>query len=173
MNQIHQGRQALFGLIVGAVALVVLTALLTSAVASSNTEHKLSGAVTRLQDIADRQAEIQAEQEASRRADAQRMRGTLAARKRLYHQNAELQRQLRALANFLRAHGFDVPRSLTTPHPEPSTRPKAPRRRHPATPAPTAPSPSSTPSPTYCQLVPALCTGLPITLPTLQPKEHP
>lgn len=165
MNQHHQGRQALFGIVAGAVALVILTALLTSAVASSNSEHKLNHAIGKLQDIAERQAQIQADQEAARHADAVRQQGTLAARGRLYRQNAELQRQLRALANFLRAHGFAVPQEITTPR---TGHPKGPGRSHPATPGHTAPTPRSpSPSPT-CLLIPEVCVP-PISVPTLLP----
>jgi len=164
--------QALVGLVGGAVVLVIITAILTSAVASTRAADRLPEVVSQLQALADQQDATAKRLAEQQRIDAQQRTGTLEARRRILHDNAELQRQLRALAKYLRSHGINVPRSITTPRAEPSTRPKV--RRHPtspATPTPTAPSPS-TPTDPYCVLVPALCSGLP-QLPTALPSLLP
>lgn len=167
----NPGRQALLGLVAGAVALVVLTAILTAAVSSSSADGRLGDVVNQLQAIADQQDRTADRLQVQQQTDREQRADTLAARRRLMNQNAELQRQVRALTNYLRAHGINVPETLTTPQSEPSNRPKARRQTSRGTPTPTEPSPRS-PGPSgspnlACQLVPSLCPFL--SLSTLLP----
>lgn len=111
-----------------------------------------------------------------RSAQASRERDLLLEQNKVQlHQNRLLQHQLTVLAKFLRSKGFDVPKSvvLRSSRPSSSTKspPKAPARRPPASrdPHPGTPSPSTSPAP-VCALVPDLCTGLPLGLPTLLPQ---
>jgi len=91
-----------------------------------------------------------------------------ALKKQLASQSWRQYKQTRLLVRILRQNGITVPAEAFAPSPGSSTtRPKAPRPTNRATPTPTGPTPS--PRPLYCQLVPALCDGLPLGLPTLLP----
>lgn len=166
MNQ-HPVRQGVLGLIGGAIALIVLTALLTAAVESSSADDRLGAAITKLDEATEqldmvrtKQAQLQAELDA-------RQRGTVAAREDAVERDAELRRQLRVLTLFLRRQGYVVPQLAPRSG---ENRPKvATPSTSPGTPTPTAPSPRS-PESLTCQLVPALC-NFGITLPPLLPKE--
>lgn len=157
--------QVLAGLFLGAVALGLITALLTAAVSSSSADGKLGGAITKLDAAVDQLEVMRAKQsQLQDDLDAQRL-GTVKARKAAVLRDEELRRRLYVLTVFLRRQGYAVP-NLAPPSGE--NRPKVRRPTSPASPTPTAPSPSApSPNPSLsCRLVPQLCR-FPITLPTI------
>lgn len=161
---------SLAGLVAGAVALIIITAILAAAVSSLNTNDKAASLLTRIE-------AVQARQEAQGRELASQEDARRARSQALMAQNAQLRAELASLAQFLRKHGFTVPRPPTSHAPQqssPSAVPKAPRRtphHSPGSPAPTEPSPRrpGTPSPSQpvppCPLI--ICVSVPSGLPTL------
>jgi hypothetical protein len=161
--------QAVSGLIAGAIAVTLVTAILVGAVASSRANDRADALTTKLEKVTN-------DLTALRDANESQQSSTVKTRATLLHNNDVLQYQNRVLLQkllttirLLRAQGVTVPpTALPTSSPGAST--TRPKVRHPASPGPTAPSPSGTPSPNMaCQLVPALCTGFPLGLPTLLP----
>lgn len=122
------------GWLAGAVVFVALvTALLVAAVSSARTGdavetlgHQLDAANAQLATL---RAENEAQQRRSEHAAQQRLR--------VLDQNHDLQRQITALGEFLRRHGFDVPGIV----------PEMPSSGGATTPAPTHTVPSRTPTP--------------------------
>lgn len=160
---------SLIGIVGGAIALILVTAILTSAVSSSNADSRTEALASKLEKVTNDLTALRDNQ------DAQQT-GTLKARANLMHnndvlqyQNRVLQQKVLTLIRLLRAQGIQPPAS-TLPPPStasPSADPKAPRRHphpNPGSPAPTAPSPTTSPS---CVLLPVACPFL--SLPTLLP----
>lgn len=152
----------------GVVALVIVTAILASAVTAAQVAGDLKTATNQLETI--RKADAAAESARIKRSA--KINGQLTYLQRqnaAQARHAQIERRYMArLARELRMHGIQVPnppRVTVTAHP------KGPRRTHPATPGHTGHgprNPSSTPTPsTACGLVPTLCPflSLPTTLP--------
>lgn len=153
-------------MLVTVVCIVVLTALLTAAVSSSSADDRLGDALTRIERLTTKAEAVQANQKALQARLDRRDRETQQARKAAVERDAELRRRLWVLTVFLRQQGFKIPEPSSAKSGS-ETRPKVlrpPTSR--GNPTPTAPSPSTPTSP-YCQLVPALCVGLPVRLPKL------
>lgn len=171
----NPGRQALLGLVAGALVLVVLTALLTSAFSSSQTVGQTRDLASQMQQTLDEMKALRDEQAESNRASDQRSKKASNERDLAYEQIRQLRRQVTMsnrtaalLVRLLRANGIDVPPTVTTPR-SGENRPKAPRPTSPGSPTPTGRgprNPSSDPLLT-CQLVPALC--VPLSIPTTLP----
>lgn len=159
--------QAFAVLVLGAIAIVIITAILASAVTTAQLAGDLKTATGQLRDI--KKADAAAEQARVERSAA--VNKKLATLQRQNAQQAARDRQQRAylarLSRALRMHGIPVPnppRATVTPSP------KGPRPTHRATPGHTAPSPRSQRSTdplTPCSLLPALCPFL--SGPTLLP----
>lgn len=156
--------QAFAGVILGIVALVIITALFAAAGSAVTAAHEVRKASDQIETVRDAQAERD-------RIDHERQQGTLKARATLMHQNEVLayqnrvlQEYLKGLTRLLRREGIDVP---TPPKPgSSSTRPKAEPPTSRGTPTPTAPGQRSPDG--DCLLIPPLC-GLPLSIPTLLP----
>lgn len=156
--------QAFAGLIVGAIVLVLVTAILAGPVTSARISGDLRSATDELHaikaaDAAAEKARVERSAAVQKHLDTlQRQNDQQAARDR------QQRRYLARLARELRLHGIPVP---NPPRATVTARPKGPRRTHPATPGhaePSPRSPGSTPSPsppTACSLVPSLCPFLP------------
>lgn len=162
------------GLIIGAVALVTLTALFTAAVSSASADDKLGEVTRQLDRAAVSLGQTSDELEEFRRQQTARTEASTARGKKLLAQADQLRRQLNALTKMLREQGIEVPppsqppepRPKATPGSGPEPSPRPPRPSAPASPAPTSPSPASPrPDDLTCQLLPAVCAGLPTSLP--------
>lgn len=148
------------GLIVGIVVLVFATAILTSAVSSSNTSDTVRSLSRQLEDANNQLEQLRAEYAAAQEQSSRE-------RTKLTEQNRQLQHKLDVLVKFLRAHGLSVPDVVVRTRPEPApkgTGPRGPKPRptlHPGTPGPTAtPMPTATPDPVTdltCRVAPLLC----------------
>jgi cell division protein FtsB len=159
---------SLAGLALGIVALVIVTAILTSAVSSVRAENKASTLTEQIRGLrADN---------ASLRADNASLRTQVAAlgadNRALRRQNRQMLSQQRALVTYLREHGLSVPDSVVRAGPgkaHPKGRgPRGPQpTQPPLLPVPTvtpAPTPSPTPSPGLTDLVCALLNIAPCPL---------
>lgn len=152
------------GVAAGLVALILVTAILASAITSAQVAGDLRHATQQLSDIRKADAAAETARVARSRAMNEKL-ATLQRQNAAQAANEKAQRQALAdLRKALRRAGIPVP----TP---PSVRsggasPKAPRRTSPATPMPTAPKPRNPSTPDYCVLIPALCIPrLPTALP--------
>lgn len=179
LNQPHRWKSSLVaGLIAGAAALIVITGILTAAVASSDANRKLGEVTAQLDDAATSLEQTSAELDAFRRQQTARTEASSARGRRLLAQADQLRRQLNALTKMLREQGIEVPPPSPPPEPSPKAEPgsgpgpspRPPRPSAPGSPEPTSPNPASPrPDDLTCQLLPAICSGLPTSVPPLLP----
>jgi len=136
------------GVLAGALALFLLTAVVVGAIASARADDRTEALATKLERVTN-------DLTALRDNQAAQQQGTLKARSTLMHQNKVLQYQIRVsqqqnkvLIRLLRSMGVKVPESAIAPPVGSVTRPKAHRSRTsrgtqtPTAPRPSAPSPS-------------------------------
>lgn len=157
---------SLGGLLAGIVALVLVTAILSSALAARRTSDTVASLSHQLEAASAQRDQVRADLLTSQQQSA-------AALANLAAQNRRLQHKLDVLVRFLRANGLQVPKivATTTASPAPPgtkpgvvrSHPKAPASRppkaHPASPAPATPATTASPGTTdlTCNLAPALC----------------
>lgn len=161
--------QAFAAFVIGAIVLVLVTAILSSAVSASNADARTERLAAKLEHVTNDLTALR-DDTAANKESADRARASLARDNDLLRrQNLVLAGRLLRLIRLAHENGISIPRSITTSGPS-TTRPKG-HRPHPANPGHTGTGPSGRPTPTpmYCQLVPALCDGLPLGLPTLLP----
>lgn len=147
----HQLRSSLAGGVLGLLALILVTAVLSGAIAAVQANRTIETLASQLTDA---RGQIDALREDNDQLDIQNLR--------LLTQNTEQHDQLDALIRYLRRHGLPVPKIITAT-PETTTKPDAEVSQGPKAPAP-SPSPSLSPSPS-----PSPVPGSPAPTPTPMP----
>lgn len=169
------------GLILGAVVIVVLTAVLTAGVSGLRADARTRTLLSQVRDLHRQNDELQASlvtATSDRASAAAQIDALLATNRTLVSQNRAVRAQLDLVIAYLHAHGLEVPQvvippaeaptgpkaHLTTPgsspHPSPAPSP-SPSPAGAGTPSTPTPSPGPRPPDpihTLCQLTPLLCT---------------
>lgn len=167
------------GVVFGAVAIVILTAILTGAVTGYRADARTADLVGEVQQLRQENAGLRTDLTAAqvaaareREQAARQIQDLLATNRTLVSQNHATRAQLTALVDYLHAHGLAVPQVLTTApedRPRPKARPTEPGPSPSPSPSPTPPAPGPTPGPSptpgppdgplelVCSLVPLLC----------------
>lgn len=156
MNE-HPWTRSTAGLVIGALLLVLVTAVLTAAVYSFIAAGVAKDAVSEVKEFA-ADSEARSERASGERAEqSEQTRQLLIQNREVLKQNNAVRAEVRRLVAYLREHNIEVPRYLPAP-PVPKAKPSKPKAgRKPVGPTKPRPAPSA-----LCQALPVLCQPIEI-----------